>query len=176
MQRYSRLVIDCNRRPGAETSIPEISDGVTVPANQHLGTAELTARQTEIFAPFNTALAKGLKQHPRAAAFSIHSYTEVLGGERRPWHAGFLSRQDLRTATTLKKHLETTAPEMKFAVNAPYRIEDETDWFVPAYAEPLGLAHSLIEVRNDGLQTPEGVARWAELLAQALRPVTENAR
>src|SRR3954468_2270785 len=28
---YSRLVIDCNRWPGGEGSIPEISDGVHVP-------------------------------------------------------------------------------------------------------------------------------------------------
>ncbi len=33
---YSRLVIDCNRWPGGEGSIPEISDGTEVPANRGL--------------------------------------------------------------------------------------------------------------------------------------------
>src|SRR5689334_23630647 len=28
---YSRLVVDCNRDPGDPTSMPEVSDGVTVP-------------------------------------------------------------------------------------------------------------------------------------------------
>ena len=32
-QNYSRLVIDCNRVPGSETSIPEISELTPVPGN-----------------------------------------------------------------------------------------------------------------------------------------------
>ena len=32
-QAYSRLVIDCNRRPDAADAAPAISDGVTIPAN-----------------------------------------------------------------------------------------------------------------------------------------------
>ena len=35
-QRYSRLVIDCNRRPAQATSIPQISDGTAIPGNQGL--------------------------------------------------------------------------------------------------------------------------------------------
>src|SRR5260370_31645448 len=33
-QRYSRLVIDCNRPPGVASSIPVISDATTVPATE----------------------------------------------------------------------------------------------------------------------------------------------
>ena len=32
-QNYSRLVIDCNRPPGSETSIPDISEFTRVPGN-----------------------------------------------------------------------------------------------------------------------------------------------
>ena len=32
-QNYSRLVIDCNRPPGAATSIPEVSELTPVPGN-----------------------------------------------------------------------------------------------------------------------------------------------
>ena len=32
-QNYSRLVIDCNRPPGSETSIPEISELTPIPGN-----------------------------------------------------------------------------------------------------------------------------------------------
>src|SRR5258707_11188198 len=32
-QNYSRLVIDCNRTPGSETSMPETSELTTVPGN-----------------------------------------------------------------------------------------------------------------------------------------------
>src|SRR5258706_16029631 len=41
-QRYSRLVIDCNRPPGAPGSIPRISDATVIPANEGL-TRDATA-------------------------------------------------------------------------------------------------------------------------------------
>src|ERR1700750_2783544 len=33
-QRYSRLVIDCNRPPGAPSSIPRISEATVIPGNE----------------------------------------------------------------------------------------------------------------------------------------------
>jgi len=33
LQRYSRLVIDCNRPPGSAQSIPSVSDSVIIPQN-----------------------------------------------------------------------------------------------------------------------------------------------
>ena len=33
-QRYSRLVIDCNRPPAAASSIPRISEATTIPGNE----------------------------------------------------------------------------------------------------------------------------------------------
>src|SRR3990170_6862034 len=35
-QRYSRLVIDCNRPPGAQSSIPVISEATAIPGNEGL--------------------------------------------------------------------------------------------------------------------------------------------
>src|SRR5699024_12052705 len=35
-QRYSRLVIDCNRLPDAAGSRPEVSDGTPIPGNRQL--------------------------------------------------------------------------------------------------------------------------------------------
>jgi predicted N-formylglutamate amidohydrolase len=43
-QNYSRLVIDCNRTPGSETSIPEISELTVVPGNIGLSEGEREAR------------------------------------------------------------------------------------------------------------------------------------
>src|SRR5262245_3004100 len=41
---YSRLVIDCNRWPGGEGSIPEVSDGTRIPANAALAATDIDAR------------------------------------------------------------------------------------------------------------------------------------
>src|SRR5580692_11027556 len=48
-QRYSRLVIDCNRPPAAPSSIPRISEATTIPGNEVLGHAAAGARRRAIF-------------------------------------------------------------------------------------------------------------------------------
>src|SRR5438477_7063526 len=47
-QNYSRLVIDCNRAPGSETSIPEISELTPIPGNGGLSKERRSAREREI--------------------------------------------------------------------------------------------------------------------------------
>src|SRR6202051_2699253 len=44
-QRYSRLVIDCNRPPGAPSSIPLISEATTIPGNEGLERDAASARR-----------------------------------------------------------------------------------------------------------------------------------
>src|ERR1700693_285295 len=43
-QNYSRLAIDCNRTPGSETSIVELSEYTTVPGNIGLSQAQIECR------------------------------------------------------------------------------------------------------------------------------------
>src|ERR1700710_3208710 len=50
-QRYSRLVIDCNRPPAAASSIPIISEATTVPGNEGLTRDAAEARRRQIFDP-----------------------------------------------------------------------------------------------------------------------------
>src|SRR3954467_10318169 len=48
-QRYSRLVIDCNRPPTAPSSIPLISEATTIPGNEGLERHDAVARRHGIF-------------------------------------------------------------------------------------------------------------------------------
>ena len=52
-QRYSRLVIDCNRPPGAASSIPVISEATAVPGNEGLSNESKEIRRREIFDPYH---------------------------------------------------------------------------------------------------------------------------
>src|SRR5579871_3335452 len=54
-QNYSRLVIDCNRYPGAESSIPQMAEYHEVPGNTGLSDVEVLARREEIFEPYHAA-------------------------------------------------------------------------------------------------------------------------
>lgn len=174
IQRYSRLVLDCNRPPHSALAIPLVSDQVTVPGNSALNAEARAIRVNEIFRPMDAALNRLFARHPRRAAFSIHSYTPNLGGENRPWHAGFLSRAPSGVAAALRDHVAESHPGLSLAVNAPYQLETDGDWFIPAHAEPRNLAHCLIEIRNDQLGSPEGIDLWADLLAEAILASVEG--
>ena len=174
LQRYSRLVIDCNRPPGTSGSVPSISDDTPIEVNATATDAQLTARQTEIFDPFNQAIHEALDSRRFSAAFSIHSFTPSMGGTERPWHAGFLSRTDLHTATLLMNSIASVNSQLSLALNQPYQIDDETDWFIPQHAEKRLLTHCLIEIRNDQLIHTDGIVRWADLLSGAIQHVLET--
>nr|QQZ51524.1 N-formylglutamate amidohydrolase [Phenylobacterium glaciei] len=59
-QTYSRLVVDCNRRPGAPEAMPEVSDGVSIPGNLALHPQAMAARRAEIYQPYQDAIAAEL--------------------------------------------------------------------------------------------------------------------
>src|SRR5579872_59783 len=59
-QRYSRLVIDCNRRPGTPDSIPPVSDGTSIAANAALDAVGVAARVEAIHMPYHAAIAAEL--------------------------------------------------------------------------------------------------------------------
>jgi predicted N-formylglutamate amidohydrolase len=173
IQRYSRLVIDCNRPPFSPQSIPYVSDHADIPGNIAACPSEKADRIKAIFDPMNAAI-KRLFETSRRAAFSIHSFTTEMDGKSRPWHAGFLTRASLDTAETLIMAIQKRQPQLTLAINEPYAIDSETDWFIPHYAEALGLSHCLIEIRNDQIDHPEGAKFWAELLAEAITDLMET--
>jgi predicted N-formylglutamate amidohydrolase len=175
IQPYSRLVIDCNRPPGAHDSIPEVSDGTTVPGNLGLDDLRRNARVSEIFEPYHAALADRLDRVPSRVAVSIHSFTPHFNGASRRWDIGFLFRKDEHTSARLADILGSENPDLHIGMNQPYQIDDLSDWFVPQHGEARGLPHSLIEIRNDHIDSRDGQDRWADLLAVTLNRWLEEA-
>src|SRR5258706_10415810 len=53
VQRYSRLVIDCNRPPHAASSIPLISEATTVPGNEGITREAAGLPRAGIFDPYH---------------------------------------------------------------------------------------------------------------------------
>lgn len=172
-QAYSRLVIDCNRRPGAAGSIPEISDGVTIPANADLDAGEIAARHDEIYLPYQDAIAAELdRRAPEPTLLvSLHSFTPVFQGHARPWRIGVLHRGDSRLSdrmlVLLRRELGAAAGD-----NQPYRM-DEVDNTVPLHADPRGLDYLELEVRQDLIADPDGEAWAAGLIAALLTEAVE---
>lgn len=168
IQRYSRLVIDCNRPHDAADAIPRVSDGVEIPGNLNLDAAARATRVEEIFTPFHSEVASLYEKSARRIVLSIHSFTPSMDGADRPWEIGFLFRKDTETSAHLGRFINEASPELTIGMNEPYQIDDASDWFVPHHGEARGIPHSLIEIRNDQIRTAEGQAQWADILVDAV--------
>jgi predicted N-formylglutamate amidohydrolase len=169
---YSRLVIDCNRDPRVASSIPRISELCEIPGNIGLSTAQIAARQVEIFEPYHRrirALLDGRQARGRRAILvAQHTMTDIYKGERRRMHAAVLYNRDRRFAGLVLEMLRRE-PDLIIADNEPYFVSDETDYTIPQHAETRGLLHVEIEIRQDLVTDEAGQAEWAERIARVLQ-------
>jgi predicted N-formylglutamate amidohydrolase len=170
-QRYSRLVIDCNRPPGAASSIPRISEATLIPGNEAIGRDAAQARRIAIFDPYHRrirdAIDRRLRQNMPTVLVSLHSFTPVYAGIARPWHIGTLYQQQrdaLMPALLLK--LLRAEPGLVVGDNEPYAVSEETDYTIPVHGEKRGLINTGIEIRQDLIADQTGQTEWAERLAR----------
>ncbi|HAD25902.1 MAG TPA: N-formylglutamate amidohydrolase [Alphaproteobacteria bacterium] len=170
---FSRLLIDPNRGSDDPTLVMKLSDGAIIPGNRHVSEAELSHRVTGFYQPYHDAIAERLRI-ARAAGIapvliSVHSFTPVFHGHERPWHVGILWDRDARIAGPLIDALRRD-PQLCVGDNAPYSGELVGD-SMNRHGTNTGLAHVLIELRQDLIDTPEGARRWATRLAGELQPI-----
>lgn len=169
---YSRLAIDCNRPPGAPTSIPEATGGVEVPGNRGVTPIDAAERAEALFWPYHRAT-EALLDARRDASLptclvAVHSFTPSLLGKARPWRAGLLYNRDRRLADLFREAL-AREPGMIVGDNEPYRVTDGGDFTVPVHGERRGIPHVLFEIRQDEIGSPAGVEAWAARLASLVR-------
>lgn len=173
---FSRLIIDPNRGEDDPTLIMRLSDGDVVPGNATVDAAERKRRLERFYRPYHAALARTIDamiatgQVP--AILSVHSYTPVWKGERRPWHAGLLWDRDPRFSRALLDALRTEHG-LRVGDNEPYSGALKNDTMY-RHGSGRGLAHALLEVRNDLIETPAGVLEWADRLEPLLREILED--
>ena len=177
-QRYSRLVIDCNRRPGVSQSVMLMSDGTEIPDNRNLTQDELRARETEILEPYHRVIVAELDRRKASARptviFAMHSCTPIYGNDPpRPWHIGLIAHSDWRIGDPL---IELLAAETGLCVgrNKPYEVNMETDYTVPIHAEGRGLPYVEIEIRQDLIGDERGQRHWADLLSAIVPRAVER--
>ncbi len=168
-QVYSRLVIDCNRRPDRADMIPEVSDGTIIPGNAALTDAQVQARIAAIHTPYHDAIAAEMDRAIAAGAppalILIHSFTPVMGGVPRPWQVGVLHQGNALSLAMLA--LLEAEPGLTVGDNAPYAMDD-IDYTAPRHAQARGLQYLELETRQDLIADPTGQARFAELYARLI--------
>jgi len=172
---YSRLVIDCNRRPDDPSSIPAASDGIAIPGNAALDAAARQARRAQLFEPYHAAIDAQLARigaGGRApAVISMHSFTPRMQGVARPWHVGVLWDGEGRIAEPLPAALRAELGAELVGDNQPYSAREPVGYTQRHHAFDRGLPHVAIELRQDLVAGDSGAAEWAERLARLLTPI-----
>ena len=165
LTRYSRLFIDCNRALGTPSSIPEVSDGVAVPANRAVRAVEAARRADIAYHPYHQELLRRLELLSDCFVVAMHSCTPTFAGVARPWHVGVLWRQDAASAERL---IAALAQDKSLCVgnNQPYSALETPGYTVESVLEPRKLRHVIIEIRQDLITGSDGVEAWADCLAE----------
>ena len=169
VQRYSRLVIDCNRDPTVPTSMPEVSELTEIPGNRNLSGDQRAARIAEIFTPYHDRIRALLdaRASRHTIVVAMHSFTPTFKGESRAMHVGVLYNRDPRLANIMLDLLRAEG-DLVVGDNAPYAVSDLTDYTVPVHAERRGLPHVEIEIRQDLIADEFGQAEWAARFTRLL--------
>lgn len=177
LTRYSRLLIDPNRGLDDPTLIMRLSDGAVIPGNRHVDEAELERRISQYYSPYHSAIARVIDAcigaGRRPAVLGMHSFTESWKGFSRPWHASVLWDSDPRLAKPLLERLWQQG-DLIIGENEPYsgQYEGDTLW---QHGTRRGLAHAVLELRQDLVRDGEGQRHWAECLVAILGTILATA-
>jgi predicted N-formylglutamate amidohydrolase len=170
LQRYSRLVIDCNRDPFKPDAIPATSDGVAVPANEGLDVKGRLARIEAIHAPYHAAISTELDWRrdqglPTIPVF-VHSFTPCLAGVQRRWHFGVIREPASQFSRAVLEQLRLV-DGLAVGDNEPYAM-DGVDYSVPTHAMARGLDYLELEISQDLIADDAGQAAVADVLQVVL--------
>lgn len=171
LQRYSRLVYDCNRPPESPDAMPAVSETTRIPANEKLSAGSRLARIREIYRPFHDRVARLLDQRAARGVASffitIHSFTPVYKGVKRLLDLGVLYDQDTRLADKIVQSFGRMK-DITVKRNEPYGPQDGVCHTLNLHAGPRGLPYAMLEIRNDLIAQAAGQKSWAKHLGEVL--------
>ena len=168
----SRLIIDCNRALDAPDLIWTLSERTRIPANESLSVEERDFRIATYHRPYHGAIDMLLEARRNAGKQTIvicmHSFTPVFLGKARPWPIGLIHGRDQRFTGKVRDALAAERPELNIGWNEPYAALNGVTLTLERHGDGRGLEATMIEIRNDEILAPEGVAQWAGLIARSL--------
>ena len=174
LTRFSRLIIDPNRRRADPTLVMRLSDGAVVPCNVRIDAAGKAERIRRFYEPFDEAIEAGIGRAEasgtRPAIVTIHSFTPYWRGVPRPWEVGILWDRDDRMSAPLIAGLRADPAGLTVGDNEPYGggLPGDT---IDRHAMARGLPNALVEIRQDLIAAEAGQLAWAERFARLLRPM-----
>ncbi|MBU1334646.1 MAG: N-formylglutamate amidohydrolase [Alphaproteobacteria bacterium] len=168
----SRLIIDCNRELDAPDLIWTLSESTHIAANENLDPAERQYRIDHFHRPYHASIETLLEARRHAGRETIlvcmHSFTPVYNGVARPWPIGLIHGVDTGYTKALFDALKAEDPSLNVGWNEPYAALNGVTLTLEKHGDGRGLDATMIEIRNDEILEPAGVALWSTRLARCL--------
>ena len=171
--RFSRLVIDPNRGEDDPTLVMRLYDGTIIPANRHVTPEEVERRLDAWHRPYHRAIDAAIERMGRGRRWCRSIPTRRSSGAGRRGR-GRWGSCGTTTGGWRGRCSRGCGPRgICVGDNEPYSGELEGDT-MSRHGTGRGLAHVLIELRQDLIATPEDQAAWAARLAPILARAIEE--
>ena len=174
---YTRLLIDLNRPLGEGRSVVTKSDGINISGNQNISDLEYIKRAEIFYWPYHNTLANLLAniklRGKTPILISLHTFTPILGKDKRQWNIGVMSANDKRLSSIVLTQLLANNLGLVVGDNQPYSGV-KYGHTVRMQAELLGYPYIQLEVRQDLLAKGDQVLLLTDYLAKVLEVATHS--
>jgi predicted N-formylglutamate amidohydrolase len=175
--RFSRLLIDLNRRVDDPTLIRAEAGGIALPWNRRVGPTELERRVLAYHAPYHAEVDRLILRHlargVRPVLLSVHTFTPELDGRPRPFDIGVLYERHERPAWALGRALRAAGMSVRY--NEPYSGLAGMMYAIDRHGSHHRLACLELEVNQERFARLGFAARLASLVAAAVPDVVRAA-
>jgi len=161
LSRFSRLLVDPNRRPTSSTLFRTEADGRRVAMNVGLTEELRRERMERFYTPYHDEVGRRLRSRPVELVLAIHTFTPVYEGRRRDVEVGVLHCGRLGLAQMWRGVVARSGLDVR--VDEPYAGSDGLMFSAHHHAEAVGATAIEIELRQDFAADPTAraeIRRW----------------
>ena len=168
----SRLIIDLNRGQNDPTLIPSISDKKLIPGNIGISSKEFNFRKRKFYNNYHSKIKKIVNEKKIKLIISMHSFNPYFKGKKRKTEIGILSNKDRRYSDLLIRQM---AKSKRYIIgdNVPYKGELKDDTLYK-HGLKKNILHTLIEVRNDLINTEIKVNKMSQFIVSSLNTINKE--
>ena len=168
----SRLIIDLNRGQNDPTLIPSISDKKLIPGNIGISSKEFNYRKRKFYNNYHSKIKKIINEKKIKLIISMHSFNPYFKGKKRKTEIGILSNKDRRYSDLLIRQM---AKSKRYIIgdNVPYKGELKDDTLYK-HGLKKNILHTLIEVRNDLINTEIKVNKMSQFIVSSLNTINKE--
>ena len=168
----SRLIIDLNRGQNDPTLIPSISDKKLIPGNIGISSKEFNFRKRKFYNNYHSKIKKIVTEKKIKLIISMHSFNPYFKGKKRKTEIGILSNKDRRYSDLLIRQM---AKSKRYIIgdNVPYKGELKDDTLYK-HGLKKNILHTLIEVRNDLINTEIKVNKMSQFIVSSLNTINKE--